>query len=335
MQLSPAQILVLDMDADYGDQLGTALRRQFREWTVTVAADPNQLPADWSDHTRLCLYPPRQFPDLETKSGSGAGGKPLQWLPMPDQAASLGDVYRYMPLSQLLPAIRSRLPAQPAADWSGPAGHAMPDPDDAPKRNKQEIGMILGLDHAGSADWTRHKIRTLLQSGVQVLYLPLMPTYNMTLLAPPGHGANLSTLLLRLANDDEVNVQDLGHCLQPHPDGFLQFRPPERSDDLLLCQADVLRRLVSLLRERVLLSDEPTVALVDCRALTLQVVCNLAVLCNFLAVRLPEGNSFAAQAGRREVAMLLARLAPTCRIEEIPSIIPERINDRIRRELPA
>ncbi|MBP1757679.1 MAG: hypothetical protein H6Q62_535, partial [Firmicutes bacterium] len=88
--------------------------------------------------------------------------------------------------------------------------------------------------------------------GRQVIYLPLMPTYRMALLQAPGRGLNLTALVLRLTNGEDVQPQDLGLYLEPHHDGYWQFRPPERADDLIQATLPALHDLVSLLRRKIL-----------------------------------------------------------------------------------
>lgn len=319
-------IVILDPDAEYGQQLARALQRLLAAWHITAAVSVDLLPADWLEQTRLCLYHPVCLPEQITGQPLGstqamdsshraaicpaagqdqqsAGG--VQFLCLSEQAGQAEQVFRFMPLSQLLPVIRSHLPPEPVSDRS------------ADCRTRNEIGLVLGLDHSSQPAWVQHKMMAWLREGRRVIYLALMPTYQMTLLTNPGQGPTLSALLLRLASQDPVLPAEMGIYLQPHPDGYLQFRPPERSDDLSRCDSRDLHQLVSLLREQIQSTAEPTVALVDCMAMPLHLATLLAVICDFCVIRLPEGSGFAAEAGRREVSLFLARLPPGCRIEEM------------------
>jgi hypothetical protein len=305
-------IIVLDKDPDYGTRLAAALHIHLSGWRTLTAATISQLPERWQDEAIICLYQAAAtWPGLTDDPGMLAG---CFLISLPDRASAENSLYRLMPLSGLLPQIRQFLPdipeERPADLPIPPAGNSVP-------MNRREIGLVVGLEQTGHLEWLRHTIQASLHEGCQVIYLPLMPTYRMDLLTEPGRGPNLSALLLRLANNDGVERSELGHYLQPHPDGFLQFRPPERSDDLMCCEPDLLRQVVSLLRQKVQEGQDAIVVLVDCAAMPLATICNLAVLCDFCAVWLPITNGFAAEAARREISLLLARLPPGCRIEEI------------------
>lgn len=162
-------------------------------------------------------------------------------------------------------------------------------------------------------DISRNRLSKLMKGGNSVIYLPLMPTYQMSCLSDPGHGSSLSDLLLQLLANN-TDVEQLGHFLQPHPDGYLQFRPPDRSDDLLTCSAAVLRQLIVLLRDYFNLSAERVSVLVDCASLPLASLSAVAVLCDSCEILLPERDCYATDAARREIGYLLAELPPGCKV---------------------
>lgn len=162
-------------------------------------------------------------------------------------------------------------------------------------------------------DISRGRLNYLLKSGQTVIYLPLMPTYQMSCLSSAGHGSSLSDLLLQLLANN-VETSQLGHYLQPHPDGYLQFRPPDRSDDLITCSSTVLRQLIVLLRGYLSQNPERITVLVDCASLPLSSLTAVAVLCDICEIHLPERDCFATEAARREIGYLLAELPSGCKI---------------------
>jgi hypothetical protein len=162
-------------------------------------------------------------------------------------------------------------------------------------------------------DLSRKRLMQLIAEGRPVIYLPLMPTYQMCCLASPGHGPSLSDLLLHLLGKN-IQVEQLGHYLQPHPDGYLQFRPPDRSDDLVTCPADILRQLVVLLRDYIGKQPGETSALIDCAGLPMAAISSISVLCDSCEILMPERDGYAAVAARREISQLLADLPLGCKI---------------------
>jgi hypothetical protein len=178
------------------------------------------------------------------------------------------------------------------------------------------LNMLLCLDPAGYRPaFSRQRLHECVAGGSQVIYLPVMPTYQMLGLSIPGRGPCLSDLLLRLLGQDNEK-EKVSRYLEPHPDGYLQFRPPDRSDDLVLCSPDLLRRLLALLREMPGSEAASRVVLIDCAGIPLATAACLAVLCDSCEVILPEARSFAGQAAQREAGILLAALPSGCAVIE-------------------
>lgn len=177
----------------------------------------------------------------------------------------------------------------------------------------------------------RGHLPELIKQGRQVIYLPLMPTYQMHLISERTEGQTLSDLLLALLSDS-VQYDELGRYWQTHPEGFLFFRPPERADDLVSCDPDILRRLVLLLRQK--LNADPTqqmIAFIHCSGLPLASIASVAVLCDVCEMAVYEGHSFTAQSAQVEAGRLLALLPPSCRV--IRHILPEPGKDGLRTPL--
>jgi hypothetical protein len=162
---------------------------------------------------------------------------------------------------------------------------------------------------------SRRRLKEMMSSGERVVYLPLMPTYQMSCLSPPGHGPSMSDLLLQLLGKN-ITPEQLGKYWQPNPDGYLQFRPPDRSDDLVLCSPELLRSLINLLRDRLNQDIEPGKVLIDCAGLPLATVSIIAVLCTSCEILFPDRDCFATDAARREISQMLANLPASCKILE-------------------
>jgi hypothetical protein len=185
-----------------------------------------------------------------------------------------------------------------------------------PAGEQSEIHLLLSMDSRGyKPEISRLRLRNMVIMGRKVIYLPIMPTYQMYCLSEPGAGPTLSDLLLQLLGRVGL-ANPLGCFLSPHPDGYLQFRPPDRSDDLVLCSPDLLRQLVTLLRQQIVSAGDPYTVLIDCAGIPLASVACLAVLCDLCEIAVPDQDGFAADAARREAGYLLAVLPPSCRIRQ-------------------
>ncbi len=247
----------------------------------------------------------------------------VEWLEHPQQGSDLP--FRLMPMNQLATWLKSLLP-EPAADSScpSPPGHEIQasgqkdvtSPEDS-ARNSLMVTLDLGWPQ--HHEWISRQIKTNVAAGCRVIYLPLMPTYRMELLQQPGRGPNLTALILRLANGEELSPDDLGIYQEPHPNGFWQFRPPDRADDLIQANLPALHELISLLRRKVWqnLLASPELVLVDCSGLPLRTVTALAVMADTLAVRFETSKNWAGSVGQRELGAILAKLPSTCKIVEM------------------
>jgi len=176
------------------------------------------------------------------------------------------------------------------------------------------VHFLFCADPSGyCAETSKSRLEKMLKEEQHVIYLPIMPTYLMRLICSAGTGNNLSDLLMHLACSDTPAI-DLGHYLQPNPLGFLQFRPPDRSDDLVVCDTGTLRRLLTQVRNYVDSGDGRRTALVDCAGLPFASLSSIAVLCDSCEIIMPDGESFAAKSARSEISRLIADLPPSTRI---------------------
>lgn len=202
---------------------------------------------------------------------------------------------------------------------------ALLDTSDAPIRLWLTIALTAGESRSNG----RQRLVQLIRDGRQVIYLPLMPTYQMDAIQSVSQGPTVSDLLLRLLGDS-IGPDDIGCYWQPHPDGYLCFRPPQRADDLVTCEPDILRRLILLLKAK--LNEDPTgqmLALIHCAGLPLASVAAAAVLCDVCEIDLPQGSSYMAVSAQIEAGRLLALLPASCRVirhihPDIPDQFPQK-----------
>lgn len=172
--------------------------------------------------------------------------------------------------------------------------------------------------HDPNRRWLLHQMRLELARGRQVYYLPLMASYQMQLTIEPDRcGPSLSDLMLAIHQECAPAAANLGSYMQMHPSGYLQFRPPDRSDDILCCDPEVLRQLVHLLRTRTDEQNGDAIAWIDCFGLPMSTAVRIGVLCDKLAIDLPQSGEYFAREARRELGLLLARLPAGCSIVEV------------------
>lgn len=162
-------------------------------------------------------------------------------------------------------------------------------------------------------DHTRKRLAELARITERIIYLPLMPTYQMICMSMPDSGLSMTDLLLRMCGQI-VKPDQLGLYLQPTPAGYLQFRPPDRSDDLVTCSPETLRNLIGLLREYLKIYPGTAAALVDCAGLPLSSYAAIAVLCDTCQIILPDRECFATRSARQEAGRLMAELPSCCKI---------------------
>jgi hypothetical protein len=327
------ELILADTDSCYVAALTARLRTLRPELQISSCQDAASLHNLIASHKEspvplLFLYNTAEFASLGHLATASVW--PDQWQVCPLLSGSrsartgLDDpdcLYRLDPASRLLAGLESRLHTAAATAESADAA---PVPVVAVGENR-DTRLWLTLSFAASGypgQLGQTRLRQLIRQGRQVVYLPLMPTYLMNSLAEPGSGLCLSDLLLHLVGGS-VTADELGQYWQPHPAGYLQFRPPDRSDDLILCSPDILRQLVRLLKERLDKPGcDPMTALVDCAGLALSTVASLAVLCDGCVIGLPAGQDYAATAARREAGQLLAILPAGCQIceQELPAV---------------
>lgn len=158
------------------------------------------------------------------------------------------------------------------------------------------------------------RLHSLVQTGRQIIYLPLMPAYLMYAVRHVKQGPSLSDLLLEISQGT-IKASDIGRFWYPQPDGFLCFRPPARSDDLVTCDSELIRRLVQLFREKI--QSDPSgqmTGLIDCVSLPVSTLRSIAVQCDVCEFIWPDDDLYAAQSAQYEAASVMAALPAGCQI---------------------
>ena len=223
------------------------------------------------------------------------------WDSRPDLQS--GRPYRLMPVSELAAWLKQRLAASPFDQ----------------KQDHLELLLAIDLGWPGHVAWVGQHLAKAVASGQDVYYLPLMPTYRMSLIQSPGAGPNLTALLLQLKNGESLSSQSIGHYLEPHAAGYWQYRPPLNCDDLLRAEALELRALVDLARQKPV--NGKALLLIDCGGLLMHQVVALAVTADTVAAHFSGRQSWADQSGQRELATVLACLPNRCTILEMEDVV--------------
>jgi hypothetical protein len=337
-------IILADAEREYIDAMVEQLSVDLPDEQMMGCSNLDEWPAAIQSHYNLCVFNPVDFPDLPQKCGSqDASASWTFWSirpGLPDVSGSYGiepgeALFRLSPASKLIPRLKRWLDVHHEMDMANQEANSCASRQNpihlltstirnstagTPENNQFDpaCGIYLHLSVGISGyrpEVIRLRLLEMTGQGSKVIYLPVMPTYQMACLSQPGQGPALSDLLLQLLGRN-IEPGHLGPYLQPHPDGYLQFRPPERSDDLVLCSPDILRQLVLILRKKISAEHDACSVLIDCTGIPLASVSAMAVLCDGCEISLPDGDSFAAQAARREVGSLLALLPPGCRVKE-------------------
>lgn len=342
------RLIIAETDKHYGTLLADEFQRRQPEWPIRLCQDSKDLRALLQDQSTyaqstLFLFQRAAFPALARLPSANAWPESWQVLAMVDQtpgeygrvveqSPTIPEARRFAPIDELHRKLQS-LVEPPSPNDADPSETDLP--VSVPVSDKATQPAVRSVPVQGDADarlWmvvstvggghpstlSRNRLNWLLGLGRRVVYLPLMPTYLMSFLTTPAHGQNLSDLLLHLSTGSSDTI-DLGHYWQPHPSGYLQFRAPERSDDLVLCPADILRALTALLRQRLNGNggeDDPVTGLIECNGLPLASVTTVAVLCDVCEIGVPKGRDYASEAARLEVGRLLSALPANCRIHE-------------------
>ncbi|HAL73731.1 MAG TPA: hypothetical protein DCM45_01405 [Clostridiales bacterium] len=260
----------------------------------------------------LLIYNPADFADFRT-SEEDTCRKIECWSLINGNKSSAADQLTFRrigPTAELVSQLRQWIDNSAGhRDADPPESSVMPVIADLPR-----INFLCCLDPAGCRPGHNRKIlKDLVQTYERVIYLPLMPTYQMSCIVNPDNGFTLSHLLLRLTGND-VDIHELGIYLQPNPEGYLQFRPPDRSDDLVTCSSETMRLLILLIRKYIEKVFNSCAILIECTGLPFSTLRSVAVLCDSCQILLPEKDCYATLAARQEASQLMSDLPSGCKI---------------------
>ncbi|MDD2426958.1 MAG: hypothetical protein PHR78_00410 [Eubacteriales bacterium] len=161
---------------------------------------------------------------------------------------------------------------------------------------------------------------TILRSGKKkahdMIYLPLMPLYDMAFSFRSGGSQTLGDLLLMLKSGRAPEHEDLGSYLYLHNDGYYTFTCPNRADDLICADKRSLRELIVLLRKYLETRAAPTHSLIEISGLTLEKHAMIAALCDYVVIETPTKTTSAALIAQQELALFLSKLPGSCEIYE-------------------
>ncbi len=241
-------------------------------------------------------------PESLRQSLDSLEAEPLYWTREADPNPSPGAISLLAGARAMDRAIRGRLP--------GRAGH------EHGTAESGHLGCHLSFSLAKGQAITRAILAQEMNRGRRMVYLPIMPLYQMTDSFRRGPGQTLGDLLCLIASGDLPEVRSMGQWLYFHERGYFTFHLPERADDLISCDTGTLRKLVHLLKRYARESREPSCVWLDTQGLPLEKLKALAALCDFIHLDIPSGSSSADLIARREVGILMAGLPGTCSIYE-------------------
>jgi len=314
-------IILADQDPEYLTNMKLQFDRQRTNLQLIPCRSLSELQEVFTaigSSINLVIYNPVDFPGLPESLGDtgkqlvdfwplivGASGNQTDEQPV--------SVYRFCRICDLIAKLEKRQKDLASITlFPSENQHASPSP-------AVEFYLLMSATATGyQAAISRQRLRQMIGSGQRVIYLAIMPTYQMCCLSAPGIGPSLSDLLLKLMGK-AISPEQISQYWQHNPNGYLQFRPPDRSDDLVLCHPDLLRHLIVILKERLEHDNEPSKVLIDCAGLPLSTISVIAVLCNICEIIMPGNDNFASEAARREISQFLALLPGTCTIRETRS----------------
>lgn len=296
------QIWLLDSEPIYTHQLSSRLQRQLNHPEVRIATSIQQLTQlirQRTDPLVLLIVSQADFPDLDTRLVNPDESNDLPsidiWF-LIDTNRELSDhqcVPRLAPVHQLVSRIR---------DWAAEKKQHTISPF--------HLHFILRFDTRGD-DTIRQLLHVLADRGLRLIYLPLMPTTQMNLISGSSDGLRLSTILFRLSGNPDHDIA-LSPCWQPSRSGWLEFRPPERSDDLTTCDELTLRLLTRQLRETLSDQSDPTCVVIDCLSMPLTAAVAVASLCDSYQVFDTAKSDFTRQSVSIETQELQRKLPSRC-----------------------
>ena len=214
-------------------------------------------------------------------------------------------ISRFMRTSQIDAVIRPYLVADKPSYATG-------------SNRSNSVGTHLSFSHETGTRITRYVIGREQTLGHTVIYLPVKPLYKIEHRFRRGHGLTFGDLIYRFSVGDIPEIGEMGKWLYMHEDGYYTCSLPERSDDLITCDINTLRQITNAWCDYTRTRSQTTTSWIDIEGMPLGDVLALAVLCDFVYVDAPVGNSDKELVAQRELGLFLAKLPKECRILELP-----------------
>lgn len=173
---------------------------------------------------------------------------------------------------------------------------------------KASMALIFCFDPALKERWVSHYLTALLNQGLVVIYLPVMPLYRVPNLEEKLIGPKLTDLLISLDQSEKDFSKDIGHYLFMHDLGYMTFRLSSMSDDMISCPPHLLRKLLLAVREYINLLPDQVIVIIDCESICLDTAIRLTQLCDIFYADAATAETGAGAVARRELARYLAAL---------------------------
>lgn len=181
----------------------------------------------------------------------------------------------------------------------------------------RHMGCHLSFSEGFGARCTQHVLRHEMDLGHRVIYVPIKPLYRLQDPFRRGPDQTIGDLLCHIATGEMPEAERLGEYLYLHEFGYFTFRLPDRADDLIAADAHAMKQLIRLLRQYAESGVEKTVVWLDTSGLYLDKLLNIASLCDYLYIDVPQDESSASAVARRELGIFMAALPSSCAILEL------------------
>ncbi|NLC39317.1 MAG: hypothetical protein GX763_00175 [Clostridiaceae bacterium] len=182
------------------------------------------------------------------------------------------------------------------------------------------LGCLLFFSRSERVKASEIILRSGRRKAHDMLYLPLMPLYDIAYPFRTGSRQTLGDLLLTIKDGRIPDHEKLGSYLYLHRDGYYTFPCPNRADDLISTDRRSLRELIVLLRKYLETRASAAHALIEVSGLTLEKHAMIAALCDYVVIETPTKTTDAALIAQQELAIFLSKLPSSCEIYESSQI---------------
>lgn len=182
------------------------------------------------------------------------------------------------------------------------------------------LGCLLFFSRSERVKASEVILRSGRRKSHDMIYLPLMPLYDIAYPFRTGSRQTLGDLLLMIKDGRIPGHEDLGSYLYLHSDGYYTFPCPNRADDLISTDKRSLRELIVLLRKYLETRVTAAHALIEVSGLTLEKHAMIAALCDYVVIETTTKTTDAALIAQQELAIFLSKLPSSCEIYESSQI---------------